>query len=92
MVPSTSFGLKLPIVADDIMTARPGNRPSRCSDWQFGLRKIRVAELAYCFSVICRRFAALVTARLSQRGSRQNVSPDDDALHHRVSGEQRSRP
>jgi len=42
------------------MTARPGNRASRRKDWQFELMKVRVAELAGCFSAICPKFAALV--------------------------------
>jgi hypothetical protein len=56
MVPSTFFGLNWPIAPDDSMTARPGNRASRCKDWQFGLLKIRVAEPAGRFSAICARF------------------------------------
>jgi hypothetical protein len=65
MVPSTSFGLNWPIAADDIMTARPGNRPSWCGDWQFGLIKIRVAELARDLSAICSEFDRLVVAQPS---------------------------
>jgi hypothetical protein len=63
MVPSTSFGLKWPIAADDIMTARPGNQPSWYGDWQFGLIKIRAAELACDLPAICREFDRLVVAQ-----------------------------
>jgi len=44
MVPSTIFGLNWPIAPDDSMVRRRGNRASRRKDWQFGLRKVRVAE------------------------------------------------
>jgi hypothetical protein len=45
MVPSTNFGLNWPIGIEDTTAERPGNQPSRCGDWQFGLLNVRVAEL-----------------------------------------------
>jgi hypothetical protein len=49
--PPEMFGLEeRPIAADDIMTGLSGNRLSPCRYWQFGLIKIRMAELMAAFS------------------------------------------
>jgi hypothetical protein len=66
-----------PIAGDDSMTVGPGNRPSPYGDWQFGLRKIRMAELVRCFAAICMEMGGLVVATVLRRtqGSRQIAPP-----------------
>src|SRR4051794_34804087 len=46
MIPSSNFGLNWPIGIEDTTVVRPSNQPSRYGDWQFGLRRVRMAELA----------------------------------------------
>jgi hypothetical protein len=63
MIPSTFFGLNRPIGIEDTTAQRSGNRPSQCAAWQFGLMKVRVAELA----MICH--SRFVATRLLHRNS-----------------------